>query len=77
MTENEMIKVLLLGDVTKILNLEEEKMKSNSDLCILLCSSKDLDAFIKNAISKDLETPEIKLISAKLLECVKKSLKEE
>lgn len=52
-------------------------MKSNSDLCILLCSSKDLDAFIENAISKGMETPEIKLISAKLLECIKKCLKEE
>ena len=57
--------------------LQEEERASISDLNLLICSSKDLDAFVNKANSSDLEVLTVKLVSPKLLEYLKECLKEE
>ncbi len=75
MTENERIKVLLLGDVAKM--LEGKNGAHDSDLCLLLCSSKDIEAFVKKDIIADLCPPQIKEIPPEpLFENLRKVLKE-
>ena len=65
MTENEKIKVLLLGDVTKILN--DKAGTKESELCLLLCSSKEFETFTHRDIFDVFTTPQIKMLPAEPL----------
>lgn len=75
MDQSEQIKVLLTGDVAKM--LEEKEKTRDLDLCLLLCSFKDYEAFVKKDIFANLYPPQIKVIPPEpLFENLRKILKE-
>ena len=74
MTDNEKIKVLLLGDVKKM--IEEGELNDISNLNLLLCSSEYFKTYI-SAHPEDLTSTDIMLNPSKLLEDLKECLKEE
>ena len=75
MTEQERIKLILFGNVQRY--VDKEELGEEDKLFLLLCSSKDYEAFIKKDIFADLEPPKVKVLPQEpLFEDIKKILKE-
>ena len=63
MTDQEKMKLILLGDAQKV--VEKTEMGEEDKLCLILCSSKDYEAFVKKNIFAELESPKIKVLPKK------------
>ena len=75
MTEQEKIKLILLGDAQKV--VEKKELDEEDKLCLLICKWKDYEAFVKKDIFVELEPPKIKVLPQEpLFEDIKKILKE-
>lgn len=75
MTDQEKMKLILLGDAQKV--VEKTEMGEEDKLCLILCSSKDYEAFVKKNIFAELESPKIKVLPKKpFFDDIKKVLKE-
>lgn len=75
MIEQEKIKLILLGDAQKV--VEKKEMGEEDKLCLLLCSWKDYEAFVKKNVFAELDTHKIKFFPPEpVLGEIKKFLKE-